>query len=366
VPTQDGVLWPTPEEARGSPLGDIRLVGCERCSYVWNELHEPAKVRFTGYDVSLQHSPAFQEYVTELCHRLIDRYELRGKSIVDIGSGRGHFLEEICALGQNTGVGLDPSAEPGPGTTEHVTFIRDTFSERNLDLRADLYVCRHVVDILGDPVGFVGLIGSALDRGNDGAVAYIEVPNAMATFGGLVIWNLVYEHRSWFTAESLAYLFAASGFEVLAVAPCWHDEYLGLEVRRPSNPPASIPVSAADSGVEAALARFASLFEQVRTDWAARLDALRGAHQHAVVWGAGARGISFVSLLDTSLVVPYLVDVNPKRQGLYLPRTAHRVEPPEHLLAEPPDLVVISNPTYAGEIREQARTLGVAAELAVL
>jgi hypothetical protein len=42
------------------------------------------------------------------------------------------------------------------------------------------------------------------------------------------------------------------------------------------------------------------------------------------------------------------------------------VEAPEHLLADPPDLVVVSNPTYAEEIRAQARELGVRAELLTL
>ena len=42
------------------------------------------------------------------------------------------------------------------------------------------------------------------------------------------------------------------------------------------------------------------------------------------------------------------------------------MEAPEHLLADPPDLLVVSNPTYADEITAQARELGVGAELVVL
>lgn len=58
--------------------------------------------------------------------------------------------------------------------------------------------------------------------------------------------------------------------------------------------------------------------------------------------------------------------MNPGRQGLYLPRSAHRVEAPERLLADPPDLVVVSNPAYADEIAAQASELGVRAELTSL
>jgi SAM-dependent methyltransferase len=365
VPTQDGVLWRTEAEALASPLGDIRLVLCERCSFVWNELHDPEKVGFRGYDVSLQHSPAFRDFVAGLAERLIDRYGLRGKTVLDIGSGRGHFLEEICTRGPNRGIGVDPSIESHRLESPDVTFVGEPFGEELLDLAADPYSCRHVVDILGDQRGLVGLIGRAMDRAGAGTVAYVEVPNALATFEGLVVWNLVYEHRAWYVADSLAYLLAAEGFDVLEVGPCWQGEYLGIEARRPRSAPLR-PVPAAESGVGGALDRFAASFDEVRGRWQARLDELRVHGRRAAVWGAGARGVAFASLLDTRGVVPYLVDVNPKRQGLYLPRSAHRVEAPGHLLADPPDLVVVSNPTYADEIAAQARELGVRAELAVL
>ena len=365
VPTQDGVLWRTRAEALESPLGDIRLVLCERCSFVWNELYDAGRVGFKGYDVSLQHSPAFRAFVAGLAERLIERYGLRHRTVLDVGCGRGHFLEEICSRGPNAGIGVDPSIESHRSEDPDITFLGRAYDEELLDLAADLYSCRHVIDVLGDQREPVRLLGEAVDRAGGRALAYVEVPNALATFDGLVVWNLVYEHRAWFVQDSLAYLFSVEGFEPLDVATCWQGEYLGIEGRRSSGGRA-LPVPAAESGVGEALDRFAAGFEDVRARWQSRLDELRASGRRAVVWGAGARGIAFVSLLNATDVVPYLVDVNPKRQALYLPRSAHRVEPPEHLLEEPPDLVVISNPTYADEIAAQARELGVRAELAAL
>ncbi len=303
VPTQDGVLWRTEAEARESPLGDIRLVLCETCSFVWNELHDPARVGFRGYDVSLQHSPTFQAFVAELAERLIGRYDLHGKTILDVGCGRGHFLEEICARGPNAGIGIDPSIESRRVCSPDITFVGEAYSDELLDLQADLFVCRHVLDILGDQVSLVRLLGRAVDRAAVDAAVYVEVPNAMATFGDLVVWNLVYEHRAWFVADSLRYLFALEGFDVTDVAPCWHGEYLGLEARRTGAVHAR-PVPAEESGVGAALDRFSGSFERVREEWQLRLDELAGGGQRAVVWGAGARGIAFLSLLDAGEVVP--------------------------------------------------------------
>ncbi len=43
---------------------------------------------------------------------------------------------------------------------------------------------------------------------------------------------------------------------------------------------------------------------------------------------------------------------------MFLPRTGYKVEPPERLLEYRPDIVLITNPTYAEEIKAQTRALG--------
>ena len=76
--------------------------------------------------------------------------------------------------------------------------------------------------------------------------------------------------------------------------------------------------------------------------------------------------MSFLSALRPGEEVPFLVDINPKRQGLHMPRTAQRVAAPEALAAEPPDEVLITNPAFEAEIRSQAAGLGWKGPLLVL
>jgi predicted dehydrogenase len=93
---------------------------------------------------------------------------------------------------------------------------------------------------------------------------------------------------------------------------------------------------------------------------------LRRSGRRAVAWGAGARAVAFVSALRPGAEMPYLVDINPRRQGLFLPRTGHRVEAPEALCRDRPDAVLITNPAFESEIRQQASALGVRGDVAVL
>jgi hypothetical protein len=103
VPTQDGVLWRTRDEALNSPIGDIELAICRRCGAIANIAHDPNLVEFSDYNVSTDHSDAFREFVSSLATRIVDTYQLRGKNLLDIACGTGAFLRELCRQGGNRG-----------------------------------------------------------------------------------------------------------------------------------------------------------------------------------------------------------------------------------------------------------------------
>jgi SAM-dependent methyltransferase len=362
VPTQDGVLWPTAADALASPLGDIRLALCERCSYLWNIEHDPELVSFARYDVSLQHSPSFQRFVGELCRRLVERHDLRGRTILEIGCGRGHFLDEICSSGGNVGIGYDPSHVAPEGVVlenERWHIVPEIYTPQQMRSDVDFVACRHVLDIIADQRGLLELVGRTLEHRPNG-VAYFEIPDARHTLENHVYWNLVYEHRTWFVPDSARTLFDAAGLEVTDVSRCWHDEYLGIEAKPSAGSSPSRPVAPTENGLSAALAAFGQNLESARAAWTDRANGLVSEGRRVAIWGAGARAIGFLALVPAAVsAVAVAVDINPMRQGLYLPRTAIPVVPPTRLLEDPVDLVLISNSTYADEIVKQARSMGV-------
>ena len=52
-------------------------------------------------------------------------------------------------------------------------------------------------------------------------------------------------------------------------------------------------------------------------------------------------------------VVAFGVDIDPEKQGLFLPVTGQRVLSPAEAVAFVPDLVIVANELYAAEIRQQ-------------
>lgn len=79
------------------------------------------------YENSLFFSETYRTYATSLATELIERFDLHGRRIVEIGCGSGDFLKLLCEKGENDGIGFDPSALAGRSIDRHprINFVRD-------------------------------------------------------------------------------------------------------------------------------------------------------------------------------------------------------------------------------------------------
>jgi FlaA1/EpsC-like NDP-sugar epimerase len=132
--------------------------------------------------------------------------------------------------------------------------------------------------------------------------------------------------------------------------------------RRGSRP---IPGRDAREPQLAAVATFQQRIADERAAWQERIGTLVDQGARPVMWGAGSRGVQFLTFADAEKRLAAVVDVNPRKWGRYLPVTAHRVQAPELLSELKPQAVIITNPSYRKEIEEQLRELGVEAELLI-
>jgi len=358
VPAQDGLLWDSREEATRAPIGEIRLSVCNTCLYIGNEYYEPAKVCFTRYDFSLQHSPSFRRFVHKLSSQLIRDHGLRNTTILDVGCGDAFFLKTICALGNNQGVGIEPGFKPAISPEDRVRIIHDRFSEKQLArLKPAMVSCRHVLNAVHHPRELLVSIRNGMR--NSPGVVYLEVPNAAYTFGQKIVWNVVYEHRSWFLPEGLTNLCRAAGLEVLDTRKCWKGEYFSLTCVR------SKAKSRLRRGAEFSprslrmLESFHEEWNRALEAWQLKLARWRQSGVRAVAWGAGARAVSFFGKFDLRGLIESVIDINPARSGKYLPMSGLRVEAPEYVTRFKPELVLITNPTYQSEIQGHVERMGV-------
>jgi hypothetical protein len=76
--------------------------------------------------------------------------------------------------------------------------------------------------------------------------------------------------------------------------------------------------------------------------------------------------VSFLTTNGLTDEVAQVVDINPYKQGRFLPGTAHQVIGPQALKEAPPDVVIVMNPVYLPEVGAQLAKMELDPELVAL
>jgi SAM-dependent methyltransferase len=371
VPTQAGYLAPTRAQALCCALGDIMLEHCRACGHIWNSAFDPAKLGFDpDYDFSQYHSPLYRDYIGGAIERLKSRYGLAGKTALDIGCGKGDFLRMLLDAGLAQGIGFDPTFVETKFSDEYrarIRVYRKNYGPEDSGLRPDLVTCRSVLQYIATPRALLASLRETLG-GQLSTVVYFEVPNGAEAFREKNVWYVMYEAGCFFSSASVARIFRECGFQVLDVLQSLGSSHLEIEAKPSGSPtPAIWEGSEFISEIETQVEDFATEYSAQVDRWSEKFDVYRRQGKRVVLWAAGMRAISFlVNVPLASAGVDSVVDVNPQRQGRYLPKTGQAVIAPQKLPAIRPDVVVATNPNYAREISAQLDALGIRCQFEVL
>jgi 2-polyprenyl-3-methyl-5-hydroxy-6-metoxy-1,4-benzoquinol methylase len=366
VPIFCNLLWTSRDEARNCLKGDIKLAFCSACSHIMNVAFDPNLLDYTQvYENPLDYSPRFQAYSQSLAKMLIERYGLDNKDIVSIGCGKGSFLSRLCELGNNRGVGFDPALQKINEPLEissKIRLIKDYYSERYTDYPCDLFVCRQVLEHIFDPRAFLGMLRRAIGTRQNTAV-FFEVPNALNIFQKFFIWDIIYEHYSYFTPISLAHLFLLSKFNVRNLGEFFEGQFLGIH----ASPSKQVVSNLSEQRIQIDqiakdIKTFAASYRKAVNEWRRKLEDKNNEGQRVVVWGTGSKGVSFLNTVKNSHV-EYAVDINPKKQGKYVAGTAQQIVSPHFLQNYQPDVVIVMNPIYIHEIKQFIDQLGISSSI---
>ncbi|WP_447968803.1 class I SAM-dependent methyltransferase [Nitrospira sp. M1] len=367
VPVHSCLLIDNREEALTYPKGDIQLAFCRRCGFIENILFDPRMHEYSSrYEETQGFSARFQTFATKLAKRLIEQYNLREKHILEIGCGKGEFLVLLCEMGMNYGTGIDPgyiSDRIQSNANSRITFLPDFYSEKYSHLSADFVVCRHTLEHIQSTSDFLKMVRRCIGDRHE-TIVYFEVPDVSRILKEQAFWDMYYEHCSYFTLDSLKYLFCSCGFEILNAQYDFDDQYLLVEARPTPSSRGTPPQEPQDLEQ---LAHDVKIFQETvplkMKQWKETLQSVTTQDKRIVLWGSGSKAVAYLTTLDIAHELDYIVDINPHKHGKFSAGTGHEIVPPAFLKTYQPDLVVAMNPAYYDEIRSDLKQMGVEAEL---
>jgi SAM-dependent methyltransferase len=332
LPVLQNRMFPTAAKALASAMGDVVLVQDGSTGLVRNEAFDSSKL---AYDQDYQNEQAcsgvFKKHLEEVA--FIIKKHFYGKYLIEVGCGKGYFLEHLQTMGFNI-TGIDPAYEG-----DNQSIVKAHF-DNELGLSADGVILRHVLEHIPNPLSFLARIASA-NRGK--GVIYIEVPCFDWICDHRAWFDIFYEHVNYFRLQDFfrmfgrvyesGYLFGRQYLYVLADL-----ESLRAPVVEPNNR-IKIPKDFL-AGIERTMSLVGT-----------------GGKRHNAIWGGASKGVIFSLYMQRAgLAIDEVIDTNPAKQGRYLAGSGLIVSAPKEALGRlnQSDNLFIMNSNYLNEIVVQS------------
>lgn len=326
-----------PEDVADDRPIALEVLRCGRCGHVQLAI-DPDAAYYDDYIMTVSHSPQMRAFQHDQAQAFVDRFGLAGRRVIEVGCGDGNYLSILRELGVQA-TGIEPSArfrELARAAGHDVLAGYVTAARPVPDGPYDAFATREVLEHIPDPNDFLrGIRGSLTADG----VGLVEVPSLEQALEHQRFYDFFVDHVNYFSAGTLARLLEANGFLVLEVTRGMGGEYLQALVRVDAGRDLSTLQRAVDS-----------VSEQLRR--------LLGDHAagggRAAVWGSGAKGLASLAQAGGEGIA-YVIDSDPHKQGRLTPVTHLPVVAPEHLRADPVQLVVLTAVAYRDEIIAELR-----------
>ena len=326
LPIFQNRMYDTEQEARDCPKGDMHLVEDLTTGLVYNAEFRP---EFMVYDKHYQNeqavSPLFQQHLDTVAN-IIDQ-RMGKERIVEVGCGKGHFLETLLAKGFDV-TGFDPTYEG-----ENPRVKRQYFAPGVIE-KANGLILRHVLEHIQNPIGFLEQL--KITNGGSGRI-YIEVPCFDWICEHKAWFDVFYEHVNYFRLKDFKRIFG----EVVESGRLFGGQYLYVIAELAS---LKTPVIDPYNRVHFPGDFACNITEQNRTE-----------QNRTAIWGGASKGVIFALLkARAGQPVSTVIDINPAKQGKFLPGTGLKVKSPEQGLAgmQSGSTIYVMNSNYLEEIKQ--------------
>jgi hypothetical protein len=342
---------------------------CSVCGLVQlPEVSSRALLFPTDYSYYSSYSTSWLAHSEQYVKQMVKKLSLTEKDfVVEVASNDGYLLQYFHGSGI-TALGVEPAADVAKvavqerGIPTIVEFFGKDSAERLLFTyqKPTLMIANNVLAHVPDIHDFIS--GFSIMLADEGVVTF-EFPHLL----NLIILNqfdtIYHEHYSYLSVTALMPIFAEHGLRIFDVEElATHGGSLRVFVckvdaswkEEPGLKRCLALESAQDPRDENIAFSVQSRTQKVKLDLVSELSRAKEAGLRVAAYGAAAKGNTLLNFAGIkSDTVEYVIDLNPHKQGKYLPGSHIPVFGEEHLKMNPPDILLILPWNLADEIANQ-------------
>lgn len=346
----------------------LRLLVCEQCWLVQTEDHAGREALFSAdYAYFSSFSSSWLRHAQAYVQAMQQRYGLGPQSCVaEVAANDGYLLQYVQQAGMPC-YGIEPTASTAAAARAKGIEIVERFfgvelarelaaQGRQADLMAANNVLAHVPHINDFVAGFAVLLKPA-------GVATFEFPHLLRMVRECQFDTAYHEHYSYLSLGSVQRIFAANGLQVIDVEQLpTHGGSLRVHAQRSGGPRTPAPAVAELLAVERAAgmegvdfyANFQPEALRIKRELLAFLLQAQREGLKVGAYGAAAKGNTLLNFAGVRPdLLPYVVDLNPAKQGHCMPGSRIPIVNEAHLKADRPDRVLILPWNLRDEITTQ-------------
>jgi SAM-dependent methyltransferase len=354
------------------PFYPLRALVCAKCFLVQLEEFQTPERIFSDYAYFSSYSSSWLEHSRRYAEQMIERLGLDGDSqVVEIASNDGYLLQ-FFAEREISVLGVEPAANVAEVAVEKgIATVVEFFGEKlagelapqsSADLLLGNNVLAHVPDLNDFVAGMRVLL-------KPGGVITMEFPHLLRLIADNQ-WDTIYhEHFSYFSFLTVSAVFAAHGLRVFDVQEL---PTHGGSLRIFATHAEDAEVRETDAARELAERERAGGYEQLDTyrGYGKRVEQdkrqilrflieLKEQGQRVVAYGAPAKGNTLLNYCGIGRdLIEYTCDLNPHKQGHFLPGSHIPIRSPDALREDKPDVVLILPWNLKDEIVAQLQFVG--------
>ncbi len=307
---------------------NLKLYRCDNCNLI-----QLLNYASNYYRSSIRSPIITQKRKDEIksIFKFIKKKFIKSKNIIEIGAGRGEYLNLTNKYFKNVlGYEFDSTLIRNKITKNKILKFYPNDKNSNLIKKCDGIYCLNFLEHSINPNKFFQNIVSLL---KPSGFLFIEVPNFKHMYDNNIFYDFTLEHLSYFDEKSLSKLFQYNNIEII-YKKFTRNKHNILMLGKKNNK----------------VYDFDHLNKELSKIKIMTNHFLKKIKKNIVIWGACHH--TFELLIKTSLKnkVSFLVDSSSNKHGKYAPGTNIKIFNPEKLKVSKTNNILISASSYSDEV----------------